>query len=427
MSEPKVIALLDGVVVGAVYQDPNARYRFVYDDAWRAEAESFPLSLSMPLAAAEHGHKAVESFLWGLLPDSERTLDRYARTFGVSARNPIALLTHIGADCAGAVQFISPDRVHEFEGTPLTDDVTWIDDSDIAQALRSVKETGLAGNTRQTLGQFSLAGAQPKIALYNRGGRWGRPLGRTPTTHILKPPSADYTGFAENEHLCLALAGELGLSAAKTSVQSFDGETAIVVERFDRRVRGDVYRRVHQEDLCQALSVLPWNKYESDGGPGVGAIVPLIQETSSAPETDVGRFIDMMALNWVLAATDAHAKNFAFLLAAGGAARLAPFYDMASFLPYTESRLFDVKMAMRIGTEYQVRRVVKSDWMKLAEQSKLPARYVLERVEALVARVPEAVERVGERAIAEGLDGSVIRPLVEGVRERGHACLARKE
>jgi serine/threonine-protein kinase HipA len=426
MSEPKLIALLDGVVVGEVFQDPNARYRFVYNDDWRAAAESFPLSLSMPLAAAEHGHKSVEAFLWGLLPDSERTLDRYARTFGVSARNPIALLTHIGADCAGAVQFVPPDRVHELVGTPLTDDVAWIDDADIAQALRSVKETGLGGNTRQTLGQFSLAGAQPKIALYSNGRRWGRPLGRTPTTHILKPPSADYAGFAENEHLCLALAAELGLGAARTAVQSFEGETAIVVERFDRRVRGDVYRRVHQEDLCQALSVLPWRKYESEGGPGVGAIVPLIQEMSSAPETDVGRFIDMVALNWVLAATDAHAKNFAFLLAAGGAVRLAPFYDMASFLPYTDSRLFDVKLAMRIGTEYQVRRVVKADWMKLAEQSKVAARYVLERVEALVARVPEAVSRVGSTAIADGLKRDVIEPLVEAVQARSVACSGQK-
>lgn len=417
-SGPKLIALLDGRVVGAVFQDARARYRFIYEADWRLADDSYPLSLSMPLAAAEHDHRKVEAFLWGLLPDNERTLDRYAKTFGVSARNPIALLAHMGADCAGAVQFIAPDRLEELEGQHAAVDVEWIDDAEVARELRSAKETGLPGIDRKTAGRFSLAGAQPKIALYNGDGRWGRPLGRTPTTHILKPPSTEYAGFAENEHLCLALASELGLGAAKSQVRSFADEVAIVVERFDRLPQGARYRRIHQEDLCQAMSVLPWNKYENEGGPGIAAIVPLIQESSLEPAVDVGRFLDMIALNWVLAATDAHAKNYALLHASGGGVRLAPFYDVTSYLPYADSRLSEIKLAMRIGREYQARKITRADWSDVADASKLPRKYVLERLDGLLLLIPQAVERVASRAIADGLSSELVEPLARRIISR---------
>ena len=420
-----MIALLDGRVVGAVYQEPRARYRFIYEADWRLAEDSYPLSLSMPLTAAEHDHKEVEAFLWGLLPDNERTLDRYAKTFGVSARNPLALLAHIGADCAGAVQFIAPDQLQELEGQQPSAEVDWIDHAEVARELRSAKETGLPGSNRQTVGRYSLAGAQPKIALYNAGGRWGKPLGRTPTTHILKPPSTEYAGFAENEHLCLALASELGLGAAKSKVQSFAGEMAIVVERFDRLPQGASYRRIHQEDLCQAMSVLPWNKYENEGGPGIAEIVPLIQESSLEPEADVGRFVDIIALNWVLAATDAHAKNYAILHAPGGGIRLAPFYDVASFLPYSDSRLYKIKLAMRIGKEYLARKIGRSDWVKLADASKLSGSYVLERLDGLLPLIPQAVENVARRAISEGLDSETVGKLAERIGVRSQECIAR--
>jgi HipA-like protein len=65
----QVIALLDGRGVGTVHYK-NARLSFVYSDTWRADPNAYPLSLSMPLASAEHGHARIEAFLWGLLPDT---------------------------------------------------------------------------------------------------------------------------------------------------------------------------------------------------------------------------------------------------------------------------------------------------------------------------------------------------------------------
>ena len=231
---------------GIVEQNPSGALRFRYHDAWRSAADAYPLSLSMPLAAAEHRHDVVTAFLWGLLPDNSRTLDHYGRLFGVSSGNAVALLAHIGMDCAGAVQFAPPEAPERAEGR-----VERLTHADVAAELRSVLRLGIPGSDRRTAGQFSLAGAQPKIALLEERGRWGRPSGRIPTNRILKPPSKEFPGFAENEHVCLEIAARLGVGAVRSRVLRFDGEVAIVVDRFDREGAGGVYRRIHQEDVCR--------------------------------------------------------------------------------------------------------------------------------------------------------------------------------
>lgn len=131
----------------------------------------------------------------------------------------------------------------------------WLAEPEVAATLREVRTGNATGRVAADPGYFSLPGAQPKTALLQQDGRWGIPSGRTPTTHILKPPLGDLEGFAENEHLCLRLAGALGLPVARSGVVRFDGEVAIVVERYDRIAVGERIVRVYQEDFCQVLSV----------------------------------------------------------------------------------------------------------------------------------------------------------------------------
>ena len=55
------------------------------------------------------------------------------------------------------------------------------------------------------------------------------PPGPTPTTHILKPAVAGFDNHDLNEHLCLDAARRCGLLVARTRVEQFAGESAIVV------------------------------------------------------------------------------------------------------------------------------------------------------------------------------------------------------
>jgi serine/threonine-protein kinase HipA len=418
---PDLVVVLAGREIGRVLRDNRGRLTFVYAEDWRQTRGAYPLSLSMPLAAAEHGHKPVEAFLWNLLPDNEAVLARWGQRFQVSPRNPFALLSHVGEDCAGAVQFILPDGLDAVIGAgPAT--VEWLEDKDIAQRLRALREDRTSWRSQGDIGQFSLAGAQPKTALLYENGRWGVPSGRTPTTHILKPPTGAFDGHAENEHLCMRLASALGLIVARSQVLWFEDQVAIVIERYDRERTPSGIIRVHQEDFCQALAILPMRKYENEGGPGARDAVELLRTFSGRVQEDVQRFVDALAFNWLIGGTDAHAKNYALLIGAEGRARLAPLYDIASILPY-DFDIRQVRLAMRVGGNYRLRDVGPRQWRKLAADLRLDADALVQRVRDMAAMLPDHLAAIRQTAEKEGLDHPLIERLSDALSDRARHCI----
>lgn len=229
----------------------------------------------LPVQVASHPNHIVSPWLWGLLPDNEAVLSRWARQFHVSASSPFALLgTPIGEDCAGAVRFAPPDQLNRI--VSRRGEVTWLTDDQVGERIRDLREDSTSWLGRSFTGQFSLAGAQAKTALLNQDDRWGVPAGSIPTTHILKPAVSGLDDHDLNEHLCLDAARRVGLFAVRTKVQRFGDETAVVVDRYDRVFRDERILRVHQEDLCQSLGVPPSRKYENEGGPSASDITGLI-------------------------------------------------------------------------------------------------------------------------------------------------------
>ena len=428
----ELIVLLGGRQVGVVERTGN-RTQFTYDDVWRNDPKAYPLSLSMPLARAVHSGPEVDAYLWGLLPDNERVLRSWGKRFHVSSGNAFALLSHVGEDCPGAVQFV---RASEDEGTGdaalARATIQWLVETDIAERLRSLREDPSATRSATDIGAFSLAGAQPKTALLFFDGRWGVPAGRIPTTHILKPPGSEFEELAENEHFCLTLARRTGLSAARSAVTWFAGEAAIVIERFDRTMAPgmkrapEALRRVHQEDLCQALGVHPRDKYQSEGGPTPAQIVGLLRDESDSPALDTRRFVDALIFNWLIAGTDAHAKNYALLHGPGGAVRLAPLYDVISALPYPDQLSpWKTKLAMRIGSKYRVRDIRREHWESLADEARLPPDEVIDRVRDLARRVPDLAADVRRELEADGLPRDVVTRLSDGVAGHARECAER--
>jgi serine/threonine-protein kinase HipA len=416
--------LVNGELLGVVAQRTNGDLVLTYEPSWQERGDSFPLSLSMPLAQRVHRDRVVRPFMENLLPDNAQILDRWARQFHVSARNPFALLTHMGEDCAGAVQFVRADRYEEVLAAG-SGEIEWLTEEEMAVRLRDLVEQHGTGRLPGDRGHFSLAGAQPKMPLLSDGDRWGIPSGRVPTTHILKPPAQqDLNGFDVNEHLCLRLAKELGLAVAESRLQSFAGQAALVVARYDRlRIDEGVVVRLHQEDTCQSLGVSPLRKYENEGGPGPAAIVNLLLRESDDAETDVAAFLDALVLNWVIGGTDAHAKNYSLFLSSGSV-RLAPLYDLNSILPYPHRAQYrDAALAMWIDREYRLWKIRRRHWEGLAARCDLDPDPVVERVGQLVAAVPDAMERAAGDVRSEGVEHQIIERLEVDVREHSERCL----
>jgi serine/threonine-protein kinase HipA len=415
-----LVVLLGETTAGVLTRLRGGQLRFEYDDHYRARSSPTPLSVSMPTQVQSHSDHVITPWLWNLLPDNDAVLARWARQFQVSASSPFSLLaTPIGLDCAGAVRFVPPDLVEQAISRP--GEVTWLTDDEVAERLRELKADSTAWLGRSFTGQFSLAGAQAKTALLYRDGRWGIPHGAAATTHILKPAAAGLDDHDLNEHLCLDAARRAGLIAVRTHVARFGDQSAIVVERYDRREVGGQVIRVHQEDLCQALGVHPSKKYQNEGGPRPAQIVELLRLVMSPMNADraVARFVDAMAWNWLIGGTDAHAKNYSLLLA-DGQVRLAPLYDVASALPYGTHEQA-LRFAMKIGGDYRVF-FYQNTWEKAAYEMGIDRDTVIDSVRELTSRVADAFVEAASAADVVALRRNLPNRLVDMIADRAKRC-----
>lgn len=414
--------LLEGRVVAMATQDPRGGLTLTYEDDWRESEEGYPISLSMPLARRQHGDELLRPFLEGLLPDNAQILERWARRFSVSARNPFALLKHVGEDCAGAIQLVAPESVEEV--LARDGEVQWLSEDDIASRLARLREDSSAWRNPDDPGAFSLTGAQAKTALHWADGRWGVPSGATPTTHILKPPLPEFDGFVENEHLTLELARACGLPSARSQVVAFGSELAIVVERFDRVVLEGEVRRIHQEDFCQVLSIPPIYKYESDGGPSAAHLIRMLRERASDAQRDVARIVDALIFNWLVGGTDGHAKNYSVTIAAQALVELAPLYDLATAAPYPlEVPWPTMKLAMKLGGEYRMRYVRPRHLDRLGDLAGLPEGALVARARKLGESMLDRNPEIRDEAIGGGLDVASVTRWSDSLGEHLHRCL----
>ncbi len=332
---------MNGERVG-VWQLPNRRApEFVYDPTWLESPAFRPLSLSLPATSVSpvvRGEK-VNAFFDNLLPDSEAIRRRMQQHFKTASQEAFDLLAAVGRDCVGAVQLLpldaSPADITCIEARPL-------DDAAVEQVLiNATTSSAWSGQAETDDFRISLAGAQEKTALLLHQGRWCRPLGATPTTHLFKLPlglvgnrQADMRTSVENEWLCAKLLKAFDIPVAPCEIKTFGQQKCLVVTRFDRKLHasGNYWLRLPQEDFCQATGTPPHQKYEADGGPGMLDICKLLAN-SEERETDLRTFFKTQVLFWMLRATDGHAKNFSLFLLPGGRYRLTPMYDVLSAWP----------------------------------------------------------------------------------------------
>lgn len=256
---------MNGLLVGE-WTLAHGEEIFAYHASWLNHPQTRPLSLSLPFLPNNAAHRGavVNAYFDNLLPDSDIIRRRLAQHHRLSDSAPFTLLAALGRDCVGALQLLpedeTPQNLQCIIGEPL-------DDAAIAALLQQTVQPGLPGQRNSDADlRLSIAGAQEKTALLQHAGRWQRPLGSTPTTHIFKLPlglvggmQADMRSSVENEWLCAQLVAAFGLPVARCDIAHFEAQKVLVVERFDRRLSSDGrwLMRLPQEDLCQATATPP--------------------------------------------------------------------------------------------------------------------------------------------------------------------------
>jgi serine/threonine-protein kinase HipA len=363
--------------VGRLIRKDNGNLQFRYDDGYDGPA----LSHALPVQTEAHPHAICHAVFGGLLPEGDGR-EALARTLGVSPGNDYGLLAEVGGDCAGAITLLPTGAA--IETTPR---MRTLDDEQLDALLRALPQRPLGVDPGEGV-RLSLAGAQPKLPVVIEDGRVALPLNAvTPTTHILKPEPARFPGLVANEAFCMRLARAAAVPVAEVNrATTASGLPYLIVERYDRDLTSNPIRRLHQEDVCQALGIPSDRKYQAEGGPGIGETVELLRDATAVPAQELPRLWEALVFNWVIGNCDAHGKNFS-LLYDRGAATLAPLYDLVSTTAYPE---LTTRLAMRIDGAAQIEEVDMNAWVRLASEVSVSERFAQRTTRDVVERVRSA-------------------------------------
>jgi serine/threonine-protein kinase HipA len=360
---------LRGRPVGSLERTGSSRYRFAYsEDAIEGDRSDPMARLSASLPLREERFKPSESapFFEGLLPEGA-VRATVAGKLGISEGNGFGLLAALGADCAGAVMVLPEDQPPGSAGGPPLP----LSESQVAELLRDLPRDPLGVDVDPGGVRLSLGGVQDKLILVRLpGGGFAQPLGGMPSNCLLKPEHERFEGLAVNEAFCMRVAAAAGNEVATTELLAFDGIRCLYSERFDRTVDVDgATVRLHQEDMCQALGLLPTQKYEAEDGPSVASVIALLRrQPSPRIALDVNAFVRAVLTSFLLGNSDAHGKNFSLLYDPVTGVRLAPLYDVVSTSVYDG---LTPRLAMAIGGEDDPSQVDLLSWERLGAESGL--------------------------------------------------------
>lgn len=418
---------MNSYLVGEWTIASNGVHRFNYSSEWLSQSGARPISFSLPLISSSKSHKGqvVENFFDNLLPDTRAIRERLQTRFKADSRSAYDLLSLVGRDCLGAIQIVPADGDFDTHTVGMiSGDI--VKEAEIAKILR---ETPLQRSSLRSLKDFriSLAGAQEKTTFCRSNENWRIPSGTTPSTHIFKLPIgdigiADLSDSLENEYLCSKIINRFGIPIAETRIERFEEQKTLIVTRFDRKwdLSGKGLLRLPYEDFCQATGTSSAFKYQSDGGPSIKNIMDILAYSVNAKQ-DRELFLKSLMLNWLLAAPDAHAKNFSISIGVRGAISLAPLYDVASAYPYLDRKgssftSHNLKMAMKCEY-YRWNKILPRHWVRTASSCGMSEETTLNILSELIDKTDDAVEMV-YRDIPKGFPESVSGPILEGLQEK---------
>jgi serine/threonine-protein kinase HipA len=420
---------VNGKLAGEWRIPARGETEFQYDAAWVESKEGRPLSLSLPLSLDQGSIKGrpVECYFDNLLPDADPIRKRLQDRFHTASRNAFDLLAAIGRDCVGAVHLLPPDEqpknVHTIDAVPLSE-------AEVERALiQTVSPPSFAAHSADDDLRISIAGAQEKTAFLHHAGKWCRPLGATPTTHIFKLPlglvggmQADMRPSVENEWLCARILRAYGLPVAHCEIAQFGSQKVLVVERFDRQLHssGKYWLRLVQEDFCQATATPSSTKYERDGGPGLLDMARILRG-SVTRDLDLECLLKAQLLFWMLAATDGHAKNFSIRILSQGRYQLTPLYDVLSIWPIVgeapnKISSHNARLAMSVrgkSTHYLLKDIQRRHFNYMAAQCGL-GETAEPLIKDILAATPAVIASV-QQDLPKGFPQHVLDAILKGL------------
>jgi serine/threonine-protein kinase HipA len=320
--------------IGALLPAGGGEYSFTYrpETVRVHRAGEALLSNSLPLRGEPFGPDVSRAYVEGLLPQGRRRRE-IAAELGIDPGDGYSLIAELGGDCPGAVVFLP--RGEQLEagepGSPA-----WLSEEELEELLQPWPERFFDPAAERRM-RFALPGERHKLALAydEKSERWAWPRPDAPSTHIVKPESAERPGLVANEMACTLAYRELGLPVAHASVAVIAGQTCLISKRFDRWGAGPKVDRLHQESFAQALGISPDASQRLGETPNLAescGLLRAIGEEQSAHTLMSAVFCDLVIGNCA-----ARGANAALLFTERGPI-LAPFFGIAATEIYGAQR-----------------------------------------------------------------------------------------
>ena len=382
------------VLAGYLFTTSDRGIVFKYDEKY-VNDNGQPLSLSLPLRYEEFSQRQCMPYFSGLLPEGS-IKNRISEYLHISESSTIKFLQVLGGECSGTVSFYDSDSECRFakKSWELSEEnYLSLSEETFIDLIKESKNRPMLLGTKDL--RLSLAGAQEKISLAFFNNAWHIPKNGAPSTHILKPTrTGNLSSIAENEFFCMNLAKKMNIPVPKSQLINLDSIPIFVCKRYDRNLNEDkmIIERIHQEDFCQALGIMNDIKYQADGGPSYKSCVDLIKNRFSNKIEQMNVLLRTMLFNYIIGNCDAHGKNFS-LVYANSEILLSPLYDLVSTTVYPS---LTTKMAMKLGSNYQIEKITKSDFLKQAEILEIKNRFWISLIEEFSKKLIPAFEDVSK-------------------------------
>ena len=334
---------------------------------------AFPISLLMPLSPRRVPPRLFLPWAANLLPEATQ-LKAIGLQLGASPGDVIGILSELGRDTAGALSI----------GKPGTANPDWRPVPNDKALERILAELPCKAVPRRRGRRVHVARRRADQAR-RRHRRQGPHLRADQRRAVDVDPEAGFAEPLRQRAERGAVPGAGAGASASTRRRSPPARRAsaptCMVTRYDRVEQSGRWRRLHQEDFCQALGKPPSAKYESNQtgipGPTLAEMFAVTRNAMQAP--DVVHLLDYVIFNVLACNTDAHAKNYSLMISGKGF-KLAPIYDVMCALAWEHvTRNIAQKIAGKSRGEHLKRR----HWQRFAADVGLNAPRLIARVETL--------------------------------------------
>lgn len=311
MSSEPLVVFLAGEQAGSLERESTGQLCFRYSSRWLESPARHAISYSLPLTGEPYRGWAVRGFFEGLLPGSESRA-AICEKRGIDPDDLLGLLGALAGDCPGAVSVAAgADRQKGYL------EISRAQLREMAAAPPVLPQLSGAGGIRLTL-----AGSRDKLPVYLDGNRIYLPVGRSPSSHLLKFGPRETLA---NEVLTNQVALGLGLAVPEMVMVSMGPCAMLVIKRFDRALdqNGKLQRR-HQEDLRQALGAGRDQGHQLESEPSLASCFEVLAAASLEPALDLEAVLRWRLFNLLLDSPDRRAADLS-LTGSGRGLRLAPF------------------------------------------------------------------------------------------------------